>query len=89
MFLLFTAKKELEIPYKITAITPETGETCIENGILSINKAFEAQISGGDYKDKKMTTKCSVVQEDRKLLNWWIIFENIFLDREPWTLLYI
>ena len=68
-FYFSIAKKELEIPYKITAVTPETGEKCIENGILSINKAFEARISGGDYKNEQMTTKCDVVQEDRRLLN--------------------
>ena len=56
----FIAKREIQIPYVMTASTPETGETCTENGILTVNQAFEAQISGGDYKDEKMTKLCSV-----------------------------
>ena len=47
----------------MVAITPETGDTCTEEGELTVDEASEAQLTGGDYTNTQKTEMCPIVQQ--------------------------
>ena len=42
----------------MVASTPDTGETCTEEGTLTFDLASEAVVTGGDYSSEEKTEMC-------------------------------
>ena len=48
----------------MVAETPETGETCTEDGTVEIDLASEATLIGGDYTSEDRTELCEQNSDD-------------------------